>query len=88
MNVRTTFRRTISRLLPTLCCWSALGAAALAQGRKMLPPPEEPKEASWVFAYALVVLGVGLGLLIVCRPSWRRERAKPQEYQSKFDPAA
>jgi len=88
MNVRAAFRRTIPRLISTFSCWSALAAAALAQGRKMTPPAEEPKEASWLFAYALVVLGIGLGLLIVCRPSWRRERAKPQDYEAKFDPTA
>jgi hypothetical protein len=35
---------------------------------------------SYVASYALVLLGIGLGLLLVCRSSRRRDRARPEIY--------
>ena len=36
---------------------------------------EEPQE-SWVTGYALVILSVGLGLFVVCRPGKRSKKVK------------
>jgi hypothetical protein len=61
----------------TLSGWLAAQGAALAQEAAKQP---ENAGGSYVFSYALVILGVGLGLLLVCRPSHRRDRAKPEVY--------
>jgi|WetSurMetagenome_2_1015567.scaffolds.fasta_scaffold1105986_1 hypothetical protein len=58
--------------------WLAAHGTALAQ-----QPPEKPAEApggSYVASYAIVILAIALGLLVVCRPSRRRDRAKPEVY--------
>lgn len=35
---------------------------------------------SWVFAYFLTGLAVVLGMIVVCRASSRRDRARPEAY--------
>ena len=35
---------------------------------------------SWVFSYFLVLLGIILGMLVVCRSSTRRDRVRPEGY--------
>jgi SNF family Na+-dependent transporter len=35
---------------------------------------------AWVWAYMIVLLFVALGLIVVCKSSGRRERAKPEVY--------
>jgi len=69
--------RALKLFLAVCWCSAALHATALAQAAK-----EEAgdKKGSWVFSYALVLLGIGLGMLVVLRSSRRRERAKPQQY--------
>jgi len=58
-------------------CWLAFDAAALAQAQQKTA---EPEGGSYVLPYFLVRLAVGLGLLVVCRASHRRDRAKPEQY--------
>jgi len=74
--LRTLGQRANACLLAA-ACWLAIGSQAWAQqggggdsGRGASP---------WVMPYALVLLGVGLGLLILCKPSRRRERAKVEQ---------
>jgi len=43
---------------------------------------EETGAGPWVAPYALVILCVGLGMLVVCRTSRRSERARPQQYEA------
>lgn len=54
--------------------WAYLFGTAWAQGE------EEAGAADYALPYALVVLAIGLGLLVVCRESNRRERARPEQY--------
>ena len=57
--------------------WLAMHGIALAQ------QAEEKKDSgsgSYVASYAIVLLGVGLGLLLVCRATHRRDRARPENY--------
>lgn len=61
----------------TLAGWLAVHGTALAQG---LPKKEDNGGGSYVFSYFLVILGVGLGMLLVCRASNRRDRARPESY--------
>lgn len=73
-------QRTIQSVKPALlsaASWLALDAAALAQAQQ---PSAEPQGGSYVLSYFLVLLAVGLGLLVVCRASHRRDRAKPEQY--------
>ena len=63
-----------------LAGWLTVYGAALAQG------PVKPRESEsvgsgvYVMAYGLVILGIALGMLFVCRSSNRRERAKPEQF--------
>lgn len=62
----------------TLAGWLLLHNIALAQGQ---PQGEQSSGGTYVVSYMLVLLGVGLGLLVVCRPSGRRDRARPEQYE-------
>ena len=57
--------------------WATAHAAAVAKDAE---PAEADKGGTWVLSYALVLLGIGLGMLIMLRSSRRRERAKPEQY--------
>ncbi len=62
--------------------WLTVYGAALAQ------PPAKPgpsangslNSTTYVFAYFLVIFGIALGMLFVCRSSNRRERARPEQF--------
>lgn len=58
-------------------CWLAVYAPVMAQAK-----PEEKEEGSgtWVMSYGLVLLGIVLGMLIVCRSSHRRQRAQQEMF--------
>ena len=60
--------------------WAGLAATALAK-KKVTPVKEE--SGSFLMSYALVVLVVCLGMLVVCKSSQRRERDKPELYDDK-----
>jgi hypothetical protein len=62
--------------------WLSLYGPALAQ---VVMKKEESKSSttgtgSYVLAYGLVILAIALGLLVVCRSSGRRDRARPEQY--------
>lgn len=40
----------------------------------------ESSGGSWVLSFFLVLLGIVLGMLVVCRTSTRRDRVKPEAY--------
>jgi hypothetical protein len=42
--------------------------------------PTDPAGGSYVLSYFMVLMGIALGLLAVCRPSGRRERAGNAQY--------
>jgi hypothetical protein len=66
-----------------LVAWFVSHGTALAE--KALQPAAKAAEGgggSYILAYALVLLGVGLGLLFVCRASVRRDRAGPEHYDA------
>jgi len=64
----------------SLAFWAALAATALARRGAT---PEKKEEGSFLMSYALVVLGIGLGMLVVCKSSKRRERDTPEQYGEK-----
>ena len=75
--------------------WSAVCGTALAQAPQRQTPQfaskfgqnAQKKEGSgeFVTSYALVLAGIGLGLLLVCRTSNRRDRARPEQYAESKD---
>jgi hypothetical protein len=65
----------------TLAGWSIVYGTAFAQGYapdRLAQPKKEPGE--FVTSYALLLAVVGLSLLLVCRTSNRRDRARPEQY--------
>jgi hypothetical protein len=70
--------RALKTLLLAVACWAALYGTALAKKPEAV---EEPKGSGmgWTVSYALVLLGVALGLIAVLRPGKRRERARSEE---------
>jgi len=79
------YLRSIGQTLKTLAavavCWTAVHRTALAQASE-----KQGNQENWVFAYFLVIMGVALGMLVVCRSSRRKDRARPETYsESKVD---
>ena len=74
--------RSMGTVLRTLTvaavCWLAACGPALAaadtEGKK------GGGATAWTMPYFVVVLGVALGMMLVCRSARRRDRAKPQTY--------
>ena len=50
-----------------LAGWLAIHGAALAQPQKKPPENEQLHSEVYVMAYGLVILGIALGMLFVCR---------------------
>jgi len=63
-----------------LACWLTLHGTAWAQ--KPTPEAEGGGATSFLLPYFMVILFVGLGVFLVCRPSQRRDRARPEDYTS------
>ena len=77
--VRRIWHRGQTALL-ALVGWLAVYGVALAQ--KPGEKKDEPQLNSgvYVMAYMIVIFGIALGMLLVCRSSNRRERAKPEQF--------
>ena len=65
-----------------LAFWLAMQAEILAAAAKRVDAGGGESSQTWVAPYALLMLAIGLGMLVVCRSSRRTDRAKPKEYQS------
>lgn len=76
MSIQT-IKRTFSLLVSTATCFAATVGTAWAAA---VEPPAKPATTSWGISYALVFLGIVLGLLVVLRPTMRRDRAHPEKY--------
>jgi hypothetical protein len=60
----------------TFTAWLLIVGAAVAAAAREEPP--KPTENNWVLAYIIVLLGIALGLVILCRPG-RRSKELPKE---------
>ncbi len=79
INIRTLLRKTVS--VGCLLSASLAGTAVLAQGTTSAPAQSSTTgTGAYVFGYGLIMLGIVLGLLFVCRTSSRRDRARPEVY--------
>jgi hypothetical protein len=74
------------RLIWTFCQWTTLSGGCLAilaadlWARGEVEKPADNKSSGFVLPYILVILGIALGMLVVCKSSGRRDRAKPEAY--------
>jgi len=62
-------------------CWLGWAAPALAKRSTEDAAPAKSTVTPWVLPYALVILGIALGMLVICRSSRRSDRAKPKGYE-------
>jgi hypothetical protein len=62
-------------------CWATGAAQAWAQ--LPIKPADQGTGSAYTLPYFLVLMGVILGLIFVLRPSNRRERERPAQYQEK-----
>jgi hypothetical protein len=69
-------------VLLALLGWFTIPGVALAQ--RMAAPVQKAAEQQgsnlYVACYAFVILCIGLGMLLLCRGSNRRDRARPEDY--------
>ncbi len=72
--------RWVKMMCWAVAAWMVLQSIAFAQGMG-LPKQTEKPAGSYVFSYIVVLLGVGLGMALVCRSSRRRDRARPEQYE-------
>jgi heme/copper-type cytochrome/quinol oxidase subunit 2 len=78
MFVREIWRAGRIAVLALIGWLAAYGAAMAQQPAK--PQTESVGYGIYVLAYFIVIFAIALGMLFVCRPSNRRERAKPEEF--------
>lgn len=81
------FFRLLRRLAMVLAaaCWLLICVCGTAFAQRGAQPPAQSGSTTtgagaYVMAYLLVILGITLGMLFVCRSSGRRDRARPEVY--------
>ena len=75
--------RKVKLIAMAAAMWTAVhGQVLAAPGQRPGDDSTQGGGQSWVFPYFVVLMGVGLGMLVVCRSSRRAERARPEEYKS------
>jgi len=75
--------RFLKHWLTATVCWVLTYGFAFAQhGAQPAAPAKSSTTGTgaYVMAYLLVILGIALGMLFVCRSSGRRDRARPEVY--------
>ena len=75
MNHLRSIRRTLRTLLLGAVCWLAAHGTTLAAGES-----RSKDKSFWLWSYCLVLLGIVLGILVVCRSARRRDRAKTEMF--------
>lgn len=74
MHLRPGFYRMVSRAATFVVgCWLSLMWTLPAWAA---PEDSSGPKASWALAYMIVVLGIALGLIAVCRPGKRNKEIK------------
>jgi heme/copper-type cytochrome/quinol oxidase subunit 2 len=81
MSYLRRFGRRAAAGLTLLVGW----LAATAAWAQVKPPAKDDNagttaSGAYVWGYMLFILGIVLGLLVVCRSANRRDRARPEEY--------
>jgi hypothetical protein len=70
--------RSVLFAVSTFAAWTA--GAAILPAKDATTPTATESGGAWVSAYMIVLLLVSLGLIVVCKSSGRRDRAKPEVY--------
>jgi hypothetical protein len=68
-------------------CLAAFATDAWAKGEATKDSGDSGSR-DWILPYIIVVLCIALGMLVVCKSSGRRDRAKPEAYGEGKDLAA
>lgn len=81
MNRAIAIWHKVKLLAVTAGLWLAVDGVALAKVvKKAAGGGGGDSHKVWVMPYALIMLCIGLGMLVVCRSSRRSDRAKPKKY--------
>ncbi|MBN2473421.1 MAG: hypothetical protein JXB62_02340 [Pirellulales bacterium] len=83
MNRLRSIWQTLRSLTAMAACWAVMGGAAWARGGPGQEESEGGGVTAWTLPYGLVILGIALGMMLVCRSARRRDRAKPEKYDAK-----
>ena len=77
MNCLRSIWQVLKVLVAAATLWAAVHGVALAKGAE---EAEGDDGGSWVASYALVLVVMGLGMLVVLRSARRRDRVRPEQY--------
>jgi len=80
MNQLASFFRKFKILTTAALLWLAAHGPALAALDNPLADEGE-STGSWTLPYMLVMMGIVLGMLVVCRSSNRRDKAKTEQFE-------
>jgi len=73
-------RQILKTFAAAALCWLGPGSYAMAVAKDAEEKSSKGGDASsWTFSYAIVMLVIGLGLLLVLKTTGRRERARPEQ---------
>ena len=64
--------------------WLATSGVALAAPVKEEPKPEVGSGV-YVMMYFLIIFGIAIGMICVCRPCNRRDRAKTEQFADRLE---
>jgi hypothetical protein len=81
MNRRSPLFRIACLLILAIVAWTALSSVAFAQAAANSKASSGGGGPAYLLPWALIVMCIGLGLLMVCRTSNRKSRAGPQQYE-------
>jgi len=79
MNRTDSTWRKLKHIVYTTAVWWTLPCVVWAQ-ESGAAQPSQGGSKGYVLPYFLVLMGIALGMLVVCNRSKRGERAKPEQY--------
>jgi hypothetical protein len=80
MNQLASVRQLLKTFTATAGCWLACCATALAKEAEETSSKGGGGGVAWTLSYALVILVVALGLLLVLKSATRKEHAHPEKF--------
>ena len=82
MNPALRILKSAVPFLSAMAVWFAATTHALAAETPAAAPPEGGL-SDYMLSYLVVILGIVLGLLVIAKPSNRRDRERPAGYVEK-----
>ena len=80
MSQRSLFFRITCLSILALICWTAVPGVVLAQAAEGSEESPGGGALAYLAPWAVIVMCIGLGLVLVCRSSNRQSRAGPEQY--------